>query len=239
MADTMYTSILDQQAADLIDRFAPLYSEAILKFSSIEEIAPKIGLKYGCLLALAANLSCTQLDFHNSRHLMKLALGAGVTKEEIIETAQILCCTGIHATTMAVRVLIEKLDPSGKLRQSENDLDQRKIELRKAFARERGYWNQNWEAMLWLDADYFETYTRISSFPWTFGTLPNAIKELIVIVADTLPSHQHERGTAVHVDMALQIGLTKQEIIEAACIASTVGANSVALTFMHLAEEMR
>ena len=46
------------------------------------------------------------------------------------------------------------------------ETNERKKELRDAFIDARGYWNEFWDALLDLDEDFFEAYTRFSSVPW-------------------------------------------------------------------------
>jgi len=52
------------------------------------------------------------------------------------------------------------------------ETNERKKELRDAFIDARGYWNEFWDALLDLDEDFFEAYTRFSSVPWLSGAIP-------------------------------------------------------------------
>ena len=74
--------------------------------------------------------------------------------------------------------------------------DERKKELRDAFIDARGYWNVFWDALLDMDEDFFEAYTRFSSVPWMSGPLDPKIKEFVYIAVDAAATHLYVPGSA-------------------------------------------
>ena len=93
------------------------------------------------------------------------------------------------------------------------ETNERKKELRDAFIDARGYWNEFWDALLDLDEDFFEAYTRFSSVPWLSGL------------------RQHIRN-------ALDYGATREEVLEVIELASVIGIHSCTVGVPILVEEL-
>lgn len=109
---------------------------------------------------------------------------------------------------------------------SPHPLTEHQISLRDEFVRVRGAWSDAWEHILWLDAEFFASYLRLSSVPWTRGSLEPKVKEFIYIAADCNATHMFEPGVRQHVRKALEFGASGQEVMEVFELISTVGIHA-------------
>src|SRR5262245_6045895 len=118
------------------------------------------------------------------------------------------------------------------------ETNERKKELRDAFIDARGYWNEFWDALLDLDEDFFEAYTRFSSVPWESGPLDPKIKEFVYIAVDAAATHLYVPGIRQHIKQALAHGATREEIMEVLELTSTLGIHACNIGVPILVEEL-
>src|SRR5580698_8384505 len=107
--------------------------------------------------------------------------------------------------------------------------DDRKAKIRQDFIDARGYWSRGWDPLLEIAPDYFEAYSKLSSVPWTTGTLSPKIKELLYIAIDSSMTHMYEPGLRVHIRNALRHGATRDEIMEIYQLTSSIGVHAVTM----------
>ena len=195
--------------------------------------------KHRALIAVAMNASATQMHEAGTRSNIKAALRCGATEHEVFETLQLASTIGIHACTLGIPILAQEIDPTGETCREVIENDPRRSELKRQFIEARGYWNDIWNSFLWLDPDYFEAFTAFSSAPWKNGTLEPKVKEFIYIAADTSPTHLFEMGTRIHIQNALKLGATKEEICEVLQIVSSTGLHAIELGLPILTEEVK
>ncbi|PWA07821.1 gamma-carboxymuconolactone decarboxylase [Pueribacillus theae] len=116
-------------------------------------------------------------------------------------------------------------------------LSEKQKELKKKFIERRGHWPDNLERLLILDEAFFETYVKFTSIPWKSGVLDPKIKDLISIAINASSTHLYEPGLRTHVRNALQLGATKEEIMEVLELTSAIGMHTPALGVPILVEE--
>jgi Carboxymuconolactone decarboxylase family len=117
-------------------------------------------------------------------------------------------------------------------------LNDRRRELKQAFIDRRGFWNDFWDGLLQLDPDFFEAYLGLSGLPWSQGKLEPKIKELIYIAVDASATHLYEPGIRQHVKNALDLGATKEEIMEVYELTAAVGIHSCTVGVPILIDEL-
>ena len=76
------------------------------------------------------------------------------------------------------------------------------------------------------DTDFFEHYLNISAHPWKTGHIPPKYKELIYIALDASTTHLYSPGTRVHMQRALDQGVTREEILEVLEMTVAMGIHS-------------
>jgi alkylhydroperoxidase/carboxymuconolactone decarboxylase family protein YurZ len=120
-----------------------------------------------------------------------------------------------------------------------SDTATRKAQIKQAFINARGYWSRGWDPLLDIAPDFFEAYSKLSSVPWTHGTLPPKVKEFLYIAIDASVTHMYEPGLRVHVRNALRHGATRDEIMEVYQLTSVLGVHTITTGVPALIQAMR
>jgi alkylhydroperoxidase/carboxymuconolactone decarboxylase family protein YurZ len=118
------------------------------------------------------------------------------------------------------------------------ELTERQRELRDAFTDVRGYWSDSMQSLLELDPDFFAAYLSFSSVPWRTGPLEPKVKEFVYIAIDGAATHLYEPGFRQHVRLALELGATKEELLEVLQLTSTLGIHACTVGVPVLQEEL-
>jgi alkylhydroperoxidase/carboxymuconolactone decarboxylase family protein YurZ len=100
-------------------------------------------------------------------------------------------------------------------------------EIKDEFIRVRGTWSETWDAVLQLDPDFLLAYLDFSAVPWRHGVLDPKVKELIYIAIDANATHLYLPGVRQHIQAALKLGVTPQEIMEVLELAATLGIHAM------------
>ncbi len=187
------------------------------------------------LIYIAVDANATHLYLPGVRQHVQAALRLGVAPEEIMEVLELAATLGIHAMNIGVPILVEVLEEKG-LRTGPAPLDEHQERLKAEFTETRGYWHAFWDEMLELDPEMFAAYTEFSSVPWRTGRLEPKVKELVYIAFDTAATHLYTKGLKLHIENALGLGATPQEILEVMEIASVLGIHGVLASVPILAE---
>lgn len=110
-----------------------------------------------------------------------------------------------------------------------NKFTDSQLERKNSFIRVNGYWNDVWDELLLLDEDFFEVYSDFCSVPWKTGVLEPKIKELINIAISSSPTHLSVPATRIHIQNALRLGATSEEILEVLKVVSILGMHTCAV----------
>jgi|SRR5581483_4681222 len=212
------------------------FFEAYTTFSSVPWRSGPLEPKVKELVYIAVDSAATHMFEPGIRQHVRLALGHGATAEEIMEVLELTATLGIHACTVGVPILVEELEAAG--RPLSRELTERQREVKTEFERTRGYWNEFWDELLLLDAEFFDAYTRFSGVPWTSGVLEPKVKELIYTAFDVAATHLYTPGLRQHIRNALGYGATREEVLEVIELASVIGIHSCAVGVPILLEEL-
>ena len=184
--------------------------------------------KVKALIGLSIDAAATHLHAPGVRHHIASALAHGAIPAEIIETLELTSTMGIHATNVGVPILVDELALAGQPLDG-GPLTPRQEEVKALFTEKRGYWNEFWDGVLRLDAEFFAAYTAFSAHSWEHGVLEPKVKELIYTAFDCSATHMFEPGLRQHIRNALAYGATAAEIMEVFELASGIGAKAFAL----------
>jgi alkylhydroperoxidase/carboxymuconolactone decarboxylase family protein YurZ len=214
----------------------PDFFEAYITFSSVPWTSGVLEPKVKELVYIAMDAAATHLFVPGIRQHVRNALEHGATKEEIMEVLELTSTLGIHACNIGVPILVEELEAAGQ--PLDRELSDRQRALQADFTAKRGYWHAFWDDVLALDPDFFEAYTQFSSVPWTSGVLEPKVKELIYTAFDVAATHLYEPGLRQHIRNALDLGATREEIMEVIELVSVIGIHSCAVGVPILLEEL-
>ena len=119
----------------------------------------------------------------------------------------------------------------------EKKLDNEKNELTSKFAEARGgEMPLGIQRMMELDPGMFKRYIDYSSAIFK-GPLPPKVAEFILIAVDASVTHMFEPGLRAHMRKALELGATKEELLEVCELVSLIGIHGSTLGISVLAEE--
>jgi len=102
----------------------------------------------------------------------------------------------------------------------------------------KGDWNPLWDQVRSLDPDFIEAYLAFRSVPHRKGPLPPHIKELILIAINVATTHLYAPGARRHMQNALRLGATAEEILETIQLTTVLGIHAVNLAVPMLCEEL-
>ena len=101
-----------------------------------------------------------------------------------------------------------------------------------------GDWNPLWDQMRQWDPEFIEAYLTFRSVPHRRGPLPKKTKELILIAINVATTHLYAPGTRRHIQNALRLGATREELLEVIQLVTVMGIHSVNMAVPILAEEL-
>lgn len=215
----------------------PEFLLAYLELSAVPWTKNHLSDRVKELIYIAVDANATHLYLPGVRQHVQAALRLGVSPAEIMEVLELTATLGIHAMNIGVPILVEVLEEKG-LRSGPDPLGERQQRLKAEFTEMRGYWHTFWDEMLELDPEMFAAYTEFSSVPWRTGKLEPKVKELVYIAFNTAATHLYTKGLKLHIENALGLGATPQEILEVMEIASVLGIHAVLAGAPILAEEL-
>jgi alkylhydroperoxidase/carboxymuconolactone decarboxylase family protein YurZ len=89
--------------------------------------------------------------------------------------------------------------------------------------KDAGRWNPLWDQLAQWDPAWTEQFLCVATAPWASGVLAPKTIELICIGGDAVCTHLYEPGTRRHIRAALDLGATREEILEVLKLASLIG----------------
>jgi alkylhydroperoxidase/carboxymuconolactone decarboxylase family protein YurZ len=225
-------------AAEELLRQNPGYFARVLDFTAHPWRHGPLEPKMKALILLAVDSAASHLNAPGAGDDVRRALALGATPAEVLETLELTSTMGIHAANTGVPILLEELAVAGQPVDMDAPLTERQEEIKAEFTAKRGYWNEFWDGFLRLDAEFFATYTAMSSHSWEHGTLEPKVKEFMYCAFDCSATHMFAPGLRQHVANAIRYGATSAELMEVFELASGIGVESFALALPALAEAM-
>jgi alkylhydroperoxidase/carboxymuconolactone decarboxylase family protein YurZ len=104
--------------------------------------------------------------------------------------------------------------------------------------RASGEWNPNWDSFAELDPVWTEKFMDMGATPLVRRALDPKTFELIAIAVDASCTHMYAPGVRRHIRKALELGVSKEEILAVLQLVSALGIHSMSLGAPILAEEL-
>lgn len=104
--------------------------------------------------------------------------------------------------------------------------------------RATGGWNPDWDSFAELDPLWTEKFMTMGVAPLARGVIDPKTWELIAIAVDASCTHMYAPGVRRHIRKALDLGVTKEEIIAVLQAVSVLGIHSMSLGAPILVEEV-
>ena len=120
----------------------------------------------------------------------------------------------------------------------DESINQEQIDrVREEFIRRRGWWGDEWEAVLRIDPEFIEKYGEWSHVPVKHRYLDPKVREFVWIAVDASVTHLYQPGLRRHIRNALRLGASKEEVMEVIELVSIIGIHSAAVAGPMIAEE--
>lgn len=104
--------------------------------------------------------------------------------------------------------------------------------------RERGAWNPAWDPFYRLDPAWTEAFIAMGVSPMASGVLDAKTIEFIAIAVDASCTHLYAPGVRRHIQNALALGATKDEITAVLQLVSVLGIHTMSVGAPILLEEL-
>ena len=101
-----------------------------------------------------------------------------------------------------------------------------------------GEWNPAWEPFAELDPDWTERFMAMATQPMLSGVLDPKTVEFIAIAVDASCTHLYAPGVRRHIQKALDLGATRDEIAAVLQLTSVLGIHTMSVGAPMLLEEL-
>ena len=118
-------------------------------------------------------------------------------------------------------------------------LTQHELELKQRFEQQRGIWTPEWEALAKSSPAYLDGYIKIQAASQDRQRLPAKIQEFCYIAVAASVTHIHLPAVKAHIQAALALGATTDELIEVIGMTYLLGVHTVTLGFPILQQLMK
>ena len=102
----------------------------------------------------------------------------------------------------------------------------------------RGAWNPLWDKLHEWDPAWTEKFMVTAMQPWQSGVLEPKFVELLSIAVDAAATHMYAPGVRRHIRMALELGATREEILEVLKLTTLLGIHACNVGVPILAGEL-
>ncbi len=179
------------------------------------------------LILLAINASVTSLNEDGVRRHARRALEAGATPAEIVDVLLTIVALSNHALYTSIPILEEELAKRGQVK--DTTYNEEFEAAKQAFIDARGFWNPDREAIARLIPSYYRALDALSTESWNGGPLSRKEREFICIGIDSTVTHVFIPGLRRHINNALDLGASRDEILEIFQLTGTFGLESYIL----------
>jgi alkylhydroperoxidase/carboxymuconolactone decarboxylase family protein YurZ len=105
-------------------------------------------------------------------------------------------------------------------------LTTRQQAIKDEFIRLRGTWAPQWESILRTDCEFLNAYLQLSVVPIKHNHLEAKVREFIYIAINASSTHLFGPGVAMHLKAAIELGASREEVMEVLELTSTIGIHA-------------
>ncbi|MBM4722007.1 alkylhydroperoxidase/carboxymuconolactone decarboxylase family protein YurZ [Prescottella equi] len=103
---------------------------------------------------------------------------------------------------------------------------------------QEGSWNPLWDKLSQWDPEWTEQFMAMNATPIRRGVFPPEFVELLSIAIDAAATHMYAPGVRRHIRAALELGVTREQILTVLQMVSVLGIHACNLGVPILAEEL-
>jgi alkylhydroperoxidase/carboxymuconolactone decarboxylase family protein YurZ len=224
----------DDPAVAKLREWDPTWADQCLKMSAnpwTSGILPRKDIE---LISISVNAACTNLNEDGTRRHIRGALEAGATPEEILMVLKMASLLSIHTCSMAAPIILDEAKVAG-VKPTPKEAGATPVCDKMKAA---GQWNPAWDSFFELDPLWTEAIITASLPVYTSGVFSPKLAELLSIAVDASITHMYAPGTRRHIESALKLGATMEEIMEVLKVCVAQGVQACNLGVPILAEEV-
>jgi len=225
----------DNAALATFREWEPSWIDQCLKMSADPWTSGVLPRRDVELISLAVNAACTNLSAGGTRRHIRGALEAGATREEILMVLKIASLLSIHTCSLGAPILLEEARAAGVKLAPKGPAATPVCDKMKAA----GQWNTAWDGFFEIDPAWTEAIIAASLPVYTSGIFTPKLAELLSIAVDASITHMYAPGTRRHIQTALKLGATMEEIMEVLKICVAAGMQASSLGVPILGEELQ
>jgi len=227
--DDRSTGPWDNAALDKFHEWEPLWVDQCLRMSEDPWTSGILPRKDVELISIAVNAACTNLSAEGTRRHVRGALEAGATREEILMILKIASLLSIHTCSLGAPILLEEANAIGVKRTPKKVATPVCDKMKAA-----GQWNPAWDAFFEIAPAWTEEIIAVSLPIYSSGVLSPKLAELLSIAVDASITHMYAPGTRRHIQTALKLGATVDEIMEVLkiCVAQGMQASNLGIPIL-------
>jgi len=234
MTSPSSTGPWDSPALTKLREWEPAWVDQCLKMSNSPWTSGVLPRKDVELISLAVNAAITNLSPGGTRRHIRGALEAGASREEIVMIIKIASLLSIHTASLGAPILLEEAKAAAKKPTPKQPAATPVCDGMKAA----GQWNSAWDGFFELDPAWTEAIIAASLPVYTSGVFTPKLAELLSIAVDASITHMYAPGTRRHIQSALKLGATMEEVMEVLKICVSQGMQAGNLGIPILAEEL-
>ena len=224
----------DTDALATFREWEPSFVDQCLKMSNDPWTSGVLPRKDVELISLAVNAAITNLSPGGTRRHIRGALAAGATRAEILMVLKIASLLSLHSASLGAPILLEEAKAAGVTPAPKAPAVTPVCDGMKAA----GQWNTAWDGFFELDPAWTEAIIAASLPVYTSGVFTPKLAELLSIAVDASITHMYAPGTRRHIQTALKLGATVEEIMEVLKICVAQGLQATNLGVPIVAEEL-
>ncbi|SEK79686.1 carboxymuconolactone decarboxylase family protein [Rhodococcus maanshanensis] len=104
--------------------------------------------------------------------------------------------------------------------------------------KQAGSWNPLWDTLSEWDPEWTEQFMAMNATPVRRGVFTPEFVELLSIAIDAAATHMYAPGVRRHIRAALELGVSREEILTVLQMVSVLGIHACNLGVPILAEEL-
>jgi alkylhydroperoxidase/carboxymuconolactone decarboxylase family protein YurZ len=221
-------------ALDVLREWDPAGAAAALTLTADPWRSGVLSRKFVELVSLAVNVACTNLNVDGTRRHVRGALEAGASRDEILFVIKCASLMAIHSCSLGAPILLEEAKAASAVSKLAPAAATPAVDKMKAI----GQWNAAWDPFLAIDPAWTDAFMTMGAGVYGGGVLPPKEIELLSIAFDASFTHMYAPGTRRHIQNALKVGASIEEIFEVLKICVAQGFQACNLGVAILKEEL-
>lgn len=223
---------MSQDLNELAQAWLEHYQQLETTVNQNSQLDPKLVV----LIRLIIDVTATHLYAPGVQQHLEQALKLGLSRAEIMEVFKLASVVGIHSCALGVPLLEAELNKHAHADQKPDQTPNQHLSQKKDHAqvsavatpicdqlREQGNFNPLWETLYQWDPAYLEDFLKMAMHSWHNQILPPVWIELLCIAGDATITHMWSPGTQRHMQAALALGASKEQIMGVLKILSLQG----------------